>query len=626
MPQTGTELLSYRGDAGLGLGANADIPAINPKANLDIINQAARDILLLNHENNIRLYQQKINDRDNTLKLLAEGQVSSGDIDPNDRVYYDQAKKDAKDAFFKMIKSGGLNNPNAVKEYYDKVGTLKDVAVHAQGRQLEWKKLEQEKANQVLPDDIAMYDNHIKTERGKDFWQTVNPIQKAFDLNLPSMTSSIAGNAQTEGQVGQLDDQGLPTATTQWNTVTDKNGVITQKQTTKTAPLRSARITKPAKGVATSGTVVGPGGALSEISYTPEKYWDYPTMLKNAQEQYVSDPTQRQNQIEWFKNVMNYDDPQKLKLLQAYNNRIEDYSKERGIQSDKINSDGTLHYPDQINYGADPSGKILIQETPSSFAAKHTLASIEGNYVEKPKAIFDKDIAAYKINKQKADSDAFYKRAMAGAANTKARAYADNLKQQMKLRKDVADQDNFLDELWTRNLDQQKQLAEGTKAGIQLSAIPADNSLPVFTLSGKNPIQLQPIGAKAHTDLKTGKFEYWEGGHYDPQYILDGKPLTGQKMSELYINYVGQANKNYKAGIAPKWEGDVNDFIKAAVKNNLIEYQLKGANGVTDRKLSNAAQRIISNASTKKGQTAIFDANGVEQPPLDEQIPDDNTQ
>src|ERR1700735_3884949 len=109
MPETGSQILSYVGDKNLGLGSSPEIPAINPNSNLDTINSTARDILLLNHENNIKLYDQKIKDRDATLKLLADGQVASGDIAPEDRPVYEKAKQATKDAFYDMISKGGLN-------------------------------------------------------------------------------------------------------------------------------------------------------------------------------------------------------------------------------------------------------------------------------------------------------------------------------------------------------------------------------------------------------------------------------------------------------------------------------------------------------------------------------------
>jgi hypothetical protein len=186
----------------------------------------------------------------------------------------------------------------------------------------------------------------------------------------------------------------------------------------------------------------------------------------------------------------------------------------------------------------------------------------------------------------------------------------------MKLRKSADDQDEFLNEVYTRNLLQQPTLIQSgeKRNSFYLAPIKAENSLPVFTISGNKAIQLQPIGATAKTNK--GKFQYWEGGHYEPQYLINNKPLKQDEISAAYDNFKKQAGSN--------WKGGINDWIKEAVKSGLMDFSLKGANGTTDKYLSNAAQRIISNTTTKKGQEGVFS----DAPPLDDQIPDspDNSQ
>lgn len=625
MVQTGSQILSYTGDKDLGQGANADIPVISPNTNLEIINQTARDIGLMNHATNLKLYQQKINDRDATLQMLADGQVSSGKLDPNDRKVYDEAKKKVQDNFYKMVQNGGLNNPDAVRTYKDSVSNLKNIADWGQSRDIELAKLQAEKATQTLPEDIAAYDKHIKAQQSKEFWQPIDPFQKAFNYDIDTSTANVLGEPVTERSLGTTNAQPQMGVTRQ-NTITDRNGVVAKTSTEKLSPLKSALVTKPrGKGVEVSETQVNPDGTFSEISYTPEKYWDFETIQKNVAEQAASNPTERnayQSYLNDFTNDNKLPIDQQLSTLKAYNNRIADYSEQRGIAAIGTNEDGTPKYPDQIKYYQDPvSKRILIQETPESFFAKHALASVKGDYVEKPKAILNEAAAKLNILKQKANADEFYKHAMAGAANTKARAYADNLKQQMKMRKDTADQDNFLNEIYTRNLLQQPSLIGAGKKenDFNFAPIKASNSLPIFTISGNKAVQLQPIGAEAVTDPISGKFLYWEGGTYNVQYMRDGKPLTQSEITKAY--------SKFKEDVGSKWNGSLSDWLKESIRQKdkkgepLMDFVLQGANGATDRELSNAAQRIISNAATKKGQTSVFND---EQPPTDEQIPDNN--
>lgn len=601
--ETGTNILSYQGNSGLGLGANADIPAINPNANLNVINQTARDILLADHEDNLKLYAQKIDDRDNTLKLLAQGQIASGDIDPNDRPHYDAAKKEVQDAFFDMIKKGGINNPEAYKNYLGKVTELSNVVTHAQSRNLELSKLEQERAAQTLPSDIEDYTKWINQEKSKDFWQPIDPFQKAFSLNLPQMMSSISGQQpSTEGVVGTGVSLGKP------------SGQITNAKSKTPLTMSSQQ--------------VNPDGTISPISFTPERYWDLPTLIKNAQQDNVSDPTQAENQRQWLDKVTAFNETGKKQLLDADNQRLAQYSAERGIAPIGTDANGNPVYEAQIKYVPGPDGRIQINETPATFAAKHTLASVSGNYVQKPQPVFNKDIGSYDVALKKASTDAFYKRAMAGAAQEKAGAYAANLRQQMKLRKTAEDQDNFLNEIYNKNLTEQPLVQSRANKMWSLAPINAQNSLPVYTLENGAPKQLIPIGAKARFSndsytvdangnrvLKAGaKPLFYEGGYYQPQYYLNGQILKPEDINQLY--------QVFKKNQGSKWKGGLDDFLKGYIKNDLFQVKLKGANGSTDKDVSMAAQRIIANKATKKGQDLPFSDN--EPPPIDEQVPDNN--
>src|SRR4029078_6200956 len=95
------DLLSYQGNAGLGVGSNPQIPVVADKTNLDTINQTGRDIMLLDNERNIKIFQQKIKDRDELAKMILEDQVSTGDILPEYQPHFDKAKKAVEESFYK---------------------------------------------------------------------------------------------------------------------------------------------------------------------------------------------------------------------------------------------------------------------------------------------------------------------------------------------------------------------------------------------------------------------------------------------------------------------------------------------------------------------------------------------
>ncbi|MEO7048929.1 MAG: hypothetical protein ABI091_26740 [Ferruginibacter sp.] len=426
--ETGSQILQYVGDKNLGSGSNASIPVINPNNNLDVINNAANNISMLNHDDNIKLYNQKIQDRDTALQMLQQGQIASGAIDDSDRPFYDEAKKAASDQFYNMMQNGGINNTDAYRKYLDKSKELANVVTQAQGRNLEMAKLNQERSQQALPQDQQDYDAHIKAQQAKPFWQPIDPYQKAFNYDLPSLTSDVSGQPSTVGQLGSPNVSAQQNATTKWNSTTNKNGVITQKETTKTSPTKTGLVNnKTAKQPITiSGQQVGADGQLNPYSYTPEKYYDLGSIQKNVDENYATDPEKRfayQSYFNDFQDPNKLPPPEQKKTIEAYNNRIADYSNQRGIQpiQGQFNPDGSPTYPNQIKYNQNTDGSVIVQETPASFFAKHALASINGDYVEKPQRVVDLKTAEYnlKANESKAKIGAL--RALENQRNASAR-------------------------------------------------------------------------------------------------------------------------------------------------------------------------------------------------------------
>jgi len=336
--------------------------------------------------------------------------------------------------------------------------------------------------------------------------------------------------------------------------------------------------------------------------------FDYGKTLESNTDNFLNDANKRYDQQQLMSAIQSLDPQSFQENIGAMNNRIKEYNDLKGLQP------GQPGYVTPIQFEVNPqSGQPMIKEKLPDFAAKYTLAHQKPfNQVETE---FDEKASRYLIDKQKADTDAIYKRAMASAAGMKARAYVDNVKQQMDLRKTPQEKDDFLDELWTRNFTNQNSLIEKRKEGnFQLKNINADESLPVYTIENGAPKQLIPIGAKPIKDDK-GNIKYYQGGHYDTQYMFGDSPITAQAMTDIYDNM-----KKQQKG---KWSGGFDDFLKLAIKNGKFRVILKGDNGTSDEELSRAAQQLISNKGTKKGQTGVFDNS---EPPTDEQVPDQSYQ
>ncbi len=578
MAETGSQILAYTGNANSGLGANSDIPVSADKPEFDAVQQASQNLRLFDHQNNIMLYQQKIADRDKALQLLAQGKVNAGKILPEDQKYYDEAEKAQTEAY-KAIK--GMQDKDGIANYLSATQKLNDLVTNAQHRWVEITKLEDEKAKKALPKDIEAYDAHIKKQRAKAIGELVDPYQTAFSFNDDEMRKLITGTQMiTKGSGGISPDQPKTVTTT------DANGKVTTK--TVTAPL------KPIAGVKQKGTAVA-GSGLSAFQETPEKYYDFPTMLKRAEQLYVTDPTQTENQRQLFTKFHEASLSMQEDLIKKYNDRIKTYNIQRGIEPD---ADG--NYPDLIK-AKKINDKIVLDENPASFAAKHTLATIEGDYVQKPQKEFNKDIAEYLLGKQKADTDTFYKKSMAAATNKKADAFVSNVKSQIAARGgNEKEQTAYLDNVWKRNILGQPFLT--TKYGTDGTApvlLENKNSLPIFTFNNDGkPTLLKPIGGKPIIENK--KVVGYEGGNYKQEFIYNGRQVAYPQLEKMY-QAVKAAN--------PKWDGTMDDYVKGMIEQDGsgLEIKLIGENGASDMKISRSALKAISNPVTGKGEEGVFE-------------------
>lgn len=579
MPETGSQILNYTGNANLGLGMDTNIPVTEAKPELDAVQRASDQLRMYDHQNNLTIYNQKVQDRDNLLKMLMQGQVAAGDILPENRKDYDAAEANAKE---KYLAVKGLNDKEGMQAYLKAQKDWQDVANLAQHKKIAIAALQDEKSKQTLPEDIAAYDKHIKTQMEKPLGQLVDPYQKAFSFDLDGQRKAILGSGMIT--------KGMITPDNKTVTVTDKDGKVTTKTVIAPAGKQTAK--------AVGGSVVDANGKLTEFSETPEKYYDYGALLKNADAAYLSGGKNAENQRQWFNKFHESNPTLQKELLDTYNARIREYSKQRGLVPDANGK-----FPDEIK-AHQIGGKWVLDETIPSFAAKDALANVEGDYVQKPQQYFDKDKAGYLLDKEKADADKLYKASMAAAANKKANAYVSNMSSQIRAREGDPQKNQYLDEIYNKNLTQQTQLISpsGQPGKVVFADINAKNSLPVFTWSkdGK-PILLKPFGSTPI--LEGNKIVGYSGGSFQQQYLFKDKAIPPQQIAKMYTDFKAEH---------PEWDKSFDDYIKLAIENNVFDVKLNGENGATNRVMSREAQRAISNTLTKKGQDAVFEADVAE--------------
>jgi hypothetical protein len=366
----------YTGNAGLGFGAN-DI-GFNV-GNLSGVNQAIRDVQLADIDQNNRLFQQKLKDRDNLYQLLATNQVQSGKITDEDRKVFDEAERRQQDAY-RSIR--GANDSQGLERYYKATNDLRNITTQAQARYIGLTELEKEAASKTLPSEQKAWQSHISNQINKPFWDTVDPYQQTLKNDFEGMKTRISANGLMGG--------GMPaTQTRDTLTTTNRNGKTTVTNTQTTAPASG-------KASVSRGTVtVGANGQLSPITTSTQSY-DFPTFRRNAMELNVGDEAQRIYQQRWRETFEGLDPNTFQNNIELINKRLREYNAEMGLTA---NDEG---FVTDIQYSVNPqTGQVQIAETNPDFAAKTTLASIDGPY-KTTSSEFNKDIGNYLIGKDKA--------------------------------------------------------------------------------------------------------------------------------------------------------------------------------------------------------------------------------
>lgn len=546
-------LLSYQGNAGLGLGSNPGIPAPD-NVNLNQLASTARDLQLQDNQMNVLKYQQKQKDQAILRDAIDSGNVAMGEILPEYQPVFDAAKKNVEDFY---AKNGDqlTKDTDKYRQYQGLVRTLKDVATHAQVNTKSMKDLQKLKTDEGLPngqEEIQKFIDAQTDATKKNFWNQIQPFQKMHEFNMADINE-------------------IP---------------------------ETALVKKPFIDS------TNPAGSYDTTTL------DYGEILKNKYNNYLNDTTgEKADSYNKFLQKVQGQDPIELgKTLNSMDAQITRYNKDRGLK------EGMPGYVPLVNRDAS-TGQQIIKEPAADFAAKWALAN-QRDFVTRTQRAFDTKLGTYQINKERANTDAMYKRALIGNMRDKTRAYIDYTNAKIN-HLDPEDQTPAMNEMFNRNLLNQDSLFAPDKTGsaFGFKNIPAGSSLPVLTIENGKPTQLAPIKPTKIITLKNGTKEY-EGGYYVPQYMLNGKIVKPQAFVNQYNDFKKQVGKS--------WKGSFEDFLRSAIQNpnSGVDFSIKGANGTVDRKLSLAVQKQISNMSTKKGQSGIFEDNA---PPVDEIAPETPT-
>jgi hypothetical protein len=266
------DLESYVGNAGLGAGSNPGIAVVSPNDNLKVINDTARDVMLLDAERNMKIFSQKVRDRDALTKLILDNQVSTKDIDESYLPKFLDIKKETEKAYNEW--GGNPNDIKGYKKYQDTVADLQDYAAHSQTNTKELDKLKAERAAETLPWKQKKLDDWINQEVSKtkkDPWAVVNPYQNLFNFSLDPIQKLYKTNTTSV-----MSPDGL------WK----------------------------------SDVTVG----------------DFAGTLKNAQSELLNNGETSEDMREWLTQVDAYDPAKKKQFVDSINGQLAKYNQERGLQ------------------------------------------------------------------------------------------------------------------------------------------------------------------------------------------------------------------------------------------------------------------------------------------------------
>lgn len=647
MPRTtGVDILNIKPDAEMGLAQDTNIPV--PAVALDQVNKANDDLRLYDHQINLMKYQQKIKDRDKLLEGLEAGQVAVGDIEPEDKKYFDEAEQRARKAFL-AVKTIEPDKNGQNKEYQEWLAAQQDLNDEAnilQLRRVALQTLRKELAATISPSERKAREQHLAKMKAQSPYETITPFQKSLTVDFDKTFAEL----QKGALVSKGEAINVPQTTT---TVKDANGKITTTTVEKPAPG-----TKPMVKSSVKPTTVGPDGYLNtEIELEPEKRWVLPGMMQNANKMYLDPSGEGFAQIQGIMDAFqgNPDDVPK-RYLKQMNERLAQFHQQNEIGTIKIpdkrpgpvnpNNPGdtvggeidTGEYPYQINYRILPDGRIAIQDNPADFAAKLALANVAGDYVIKAKKGFDEN--AFKLNMEKAKNkaDILLKTAQARAANARAAWTVEKI---AGLKNDE-EREKVIGDYWNTNILQQKELGSynSDKGMYYLSAIPGDGSASLFAFKGtKNgeakPVEVFPLGStpiygKDPANLATyGKIIGRTSGAWKPEIVFRGFPIvkdgkitgySGGDYSKLVDRKVSMAEivDIYEKYKKQGYQGTIDDYLRSLIRTGSVDYNLIGQDAegrptTVTKKDNTEALRALSNKNYKKGQESPFYEEGQQQ-------------
>ena len=206
-PVSGNDILSYQGNAALGL--NSDGLAQYGETDAKLLNESMFNLAYTNMNRNKVIYEQKIKDRDDAFGLIASGKLQLDQVREKDRPELMKRLDEVKSIF--LSKNGDIkSDPATYLKFTDAMAKFNEADVYAKHRYLEIGKQEAEMAQTKRPDLKEAMARHIKQMEDQDLYKEVTPYQQTLDYMPESLF--VLGQAKSgqkeEAATGKLDQLG----------------------------------------------------------------------------------------------------------------------------------------------------------------------------------------------------------------------------------------------------------------------------------------------------------------------------------------------------------------------------------------------------------------------------------
>lgn len=631
------ELVSNQGNANLSVGSNNAIPVIadNEKSGYNGMQEVANKMMLQNHAFNWGMFQQKLRDRDELYNQLDKGQVTVGDIDPKDRPYYEQAKKEQEKAFYDMAQNGGVANKEAYRKYIQSTTALKEVATHVQARKIGIDAYKNQIAKEPIAAKKKQIEEQFTKQYDKDSATMIDPYQTSLDFDADKLLATglngaIAGTGVpqtvTTQSVRTKETPGKPTVTTKFEKTSPITGKGKQAQSITTVT------GTPQQGVeaAQTSNIVYKNGLPYSVS---RQYVDFNKIKQNYNDSFLEkngEGTELQSQFyDKFTdpNILSHDEIKPTYDLMV--KKAEEYNRARGFTP---LPDGSMSAQDLANGAADvkklinafnvppdpQTGKRNINMSKPELASYFALAH-NNNFATQSETLL-KDEADLSLKDKQISGQLKIQAQNAASLGRLRNAQIKKINKSLE-GKSHEEQKAEFDKYWYGNgasiINQEAGLNQSKLNPLMpTGSIPYEKSRPVYTtgLDGQPKI-LKPIGGipvyENYKYSKDGELTGasriigYQGGHYESQFY---NKATG---GTIGVDSIQEGFKKAKKSNPDLTE---QDYL-INLGNAGITFRMIGDNGTSANVDDNGNNlRILNNKFTTKGEqqpiendTQVFD-------------------